>query len=238
MLNAPAEALPLVGLPAVLLWNMAEAGVPAAACVDSCITLRYALAEYGVASKIEAVGVGISAAGTKPTLYGPDGGMRPHYNADGTFNGHTILLIPAAGRFLDPTVQQFPAIPRTVQASVPLIARLPVPGGLGTAPFPVDRTDHFVVYVPLPAPYRDAWRASPVLEQRDREFREVGANLAANVFDLMRSELCRDRTAQSPYPRIRVLLTALDGMATVVDGGEYRFAEPGTGRKIRLADIP
>jgi hypothetical protein len=119
MRNAPAEALPLVGLPAVLLWNMAEDGTHAAACVDSCITLRYALAEYGVASKIEAVGVGISAAGTEPTLYGPDGGMRPHYNADGTFNGHTILLIPAAGRFLDPTVQQFPAIPRTVRASVP-----------------------------------------------------------------------------------------------------------------------
>ena len=54
---------------------------------------------------------------------------------------------------------------------------------------------------------------------------------------MMRSELFRDRTAQSPYPRIRALLAALDGMTSVVDGGEYLFAEPGTGRKVRLADI-
>ena len=164
--------------------------------------------------------------------------MRPRYNADGTFNGHTILVIPAIGRLLDPTVQQFPAVPRTVRAAVPLIAPLPVPGGLGAAPIPIDRTDHFVMYVPLPVPYRDAWQATPVLAHRAREHRKAGANLAANVFDMMRSELFRDRTAQSPYPRIRTLLAALDGMASVVDDGEYRFADPGTGRKIRLADIP
>jgi hypothetical protein len=101
------------------------------------------------------------------------------------------------GRSLDQTVQQFDSLPRTVGASRPVLARLPVPGGLGTAPFPVDRTDHFVLYVPLPAPYRDAWQ-HPVLTRRAAEYREAGANLAANVADLMRREEIRLRVGASP----------------------------------------
>lgn len=237
LLNAPAEVLPLMALPALWLWNAAQDRQAAAHCVDCCVTVQYALAEYGIASEIQAVGVGIAAPGTEPQLYGGGDGLRPHYNEDGTFNGHTILVIPAAGRLLDPTIQQFAEIPRTVMAALPVMGRLPVPGGLGTEPIGVDRTDHFVLYVPLPAPYRNAWQ-SPVIAQRAEEYREAGANLAANVFDIMRGEGFRDRTAQSPYPRLRALLTALDGMTTVADLGGYRFADPATGRELRLADIP
>jgi hypothetical protein len=237
LLNAPAEVLPLMALPAVWLWNVAEDGHAAAHCVDCCVTVQYALAEYGIASEIQAVGVGIAAPGTEPQLYGGGHALRPHYNQDGTFNGHTILVIPAAGRLLDPTIQQFAEIPRTVQAALPVMGPLPVPGGLGTAPIGVDRTDHFVLYVPLPAPHRNAWQ-SPALAQRADEYRQAGANLAANVFDIMRGEGFRDRTAHSPYPRLRVLLTALDGMTTVADPHGYRFADRATGRELRLADIP
>ena len=98
LLNAPAEVLPLLALPAVWLWNMAEDGQAAAHCIDGCVTVQYALAEYGIASEIQAVGVGIAAAGTEPQMHGGGNGLRPHYNQDGTFNGHAILVIPAAGR--------------------------------------------------------------------------------------------------------------------------------------------
>jgi len=238
LLRVPAEVLPLMALPAVWLWNLAEDGQAAAHCIDSCVTMRYALAEYGIASEIQAVGVSIRTGQGEPRLYGGGDGLRPHYNRDGTFNGHTILVIPTADRLLDPTVQQFAEIPRTVQAALPVMGPLPVQGGLGTVPIGVDRTDHLVVYVPLPAPYCDAWKDSPVIAQRADEYRKAGANLAANVFDIMRGEGFRDRTARSPYPRLRTLLAALDGMTTVADRGEYRFADPGTGRELRLADVP
>jgi hypothetical protein len=237
LLRAPAEVLPLMALPAVWLWNLAEDRQAAAHCIDGCMTVQFALAEYGIASEIQAVGVGIAAPGTEPRLHGGGNGLRPHYNRDGTFNGHTILVIPTAGRLLDPTIQQFAEVPRTVQATLPVMGPLPIPSGLGTEPIGVDRTDHFVLYVPLPAPYRDAWQSSPVLAQRAGEYREAGANLAANAFDIMRAEGFRDRTAQSPYPRLRTLLAALDGMTTIADRRGYRFADPGTGRELRLADV-
>jgi hypothetical protein len=238
LLNAPPEVLPLMALPAVWLWNAAEDRHAAAHCVDCCVTIQCALAEYGIASEIQAVGVGIATGHGEPQLYGGGDGLRPHYNQDGTFNGHTILVIPAAGRLLDPTIQQFAGLPRTVQAALPVMGPLPVPSGLGAKPIGVDRTDHFVLYVPLPAPYCNAWQNSPVLAQRADEYREAGANLAANVFDIMRGEGFRDRTARSPYLRLRALLAALDGTTTVADGRGYRFADPSTGRELRLADIP
>jgi hypothetical protein len=213
LLNAPDDVLPLLALPAVWLWNMADTGNAAAHCIDCCVTLQYALAEYGIASQVQAVGVGIVTGDGEPQMIGGGDGLRPHYNRDGTFNGHTILVIPSAGRFLDPTVQHFDSLPRTVGASRPVFARLPVPGGLGTRPFPVDRTDHFVLYVPLPAPYRDAWQ-HPLLARRAAEHREAGANLAANVADLMRKEEIRPRADASPYPRLRAILAGLDGMVT------------------------
>jgi hypothetical protein len=236
LMNAPAEVLPLMALPAVWLWNAAEDRKAAAHCIDCCVTIQYALSEYGIESQVQAVGVGIAAPGGEPQMYGGGDGLRPHYNDDGTFNGHTLLVMPSAGRFLDPTIQQFAEIPRTARAALPVMGRLPVPGGLGTAPIGVDRTDHFLVYFPLPAPQRHAWR-HPVLTQRADAYQEAGANLAANVFDIMRGEGLRDRTAHSPHPRLRTLLSALDGTTSVADERGYRFADPATGREFRLADI-
>ena len=62
---------------------------------------QFALAEYGIGSDIEAVAVQVNtdqAAGFSRS--------RPFYNPDGTFNGHAILVVPAARR-IDATVQQF-----------------------------------------------------------------------------------------------------------------------------------
>ncbi len=64
--------------------------------------LKHALSEYGIASEIQAVGVSIAAPGIEPQMYGGGNGLHPYYNQDGTFNGHTILVVPAAGRLLDP----------------------------------------------------------------------------------------------------------------------------------------
>jgi hypothetical protein len=235
--QAPADVLPLMAVPAMWLLNLARQGCSAAHCIDGCVTVRCALAEFGIESEIEAVGVSITAGRAAPPRPGCAIGRHPHYNEDGTFNGHTILVIPAAGRLLDPTIQQFPRVPHTALAALPAIGALPVPGGLGTEPVCVDRIDHSVLYVPLAGPDRQAWR-SPVIDQRAAEYRAAGANLAAHVFDLMRMPGFRDQTARSPYPRLPRLLSALDGMSGVPDRCGYRFADPASGRELRLADGP
>lgn len=230
---ASAGALPLMALPAVWLWNMAQDGHPAAHCVDGCLVVHYALAAYGLASDIQAVGVRITAANGRWTEYNP----APRYHPDGTFDGHTILFVPGAGRFIDPTIQQFREVPRSPQNSLPLMCQMPADVRPGEDIFVIPRGDHTVTYLPFPEPERYAWQ-DPRIDAHAAEYREAGANLAANAFDIMRSAGFRDRTAESPYPRLRTLLAALDGMTTVADSHGYRFADPATGTELRLADIP
>jgi len=58
--RASAEALPLVALPSSWLWNMAQDGHAAAHCVEACLVLKFALAEYGLPSDVQAVGVQVN----------------------------------------------------------------------------------------------------------------------------------------------------------------------------------
>jgi hypothetical protein len=230
---APPEALPLIALPAVLLWNAAQDKAAAAHCVDACQTLHYALGEYGLRSEIQAVRLRIDRDGNPGTLRGEN----PRYNADGTFNGHTILIVPPAGRFIDPTIQQFPEVPQTAVSTMPLMAQLPARTSLGTDTLAVARLEYMAIYLPFRGPERYAWQG-PRIDAHADMYRLTGANLAANVFDILRQEPFRERVEQSPYPRLRALLAALGNAESVVAGGRYEFADPVTEARRQLADVP
>ncbi|SDM71707.1 hypothetical protein [Nonomuraea jiangxiensis] len=182
----------------------------------------HALVEYGIDSRVEAVILDLEGNGTH-TRYGGDG---PYYNPDGTFNGHAVLIVPAADRLLDPTLQQYREVPDTEAATVPLMVKL---GGtsLGPASAEVARSDHRVRYHPAPEHLREAWRNVTITANEDA-YRWAGANLAANVFDMLRSEFFRDKSLASPYPRLHRLVRALGEAKTVADRQRgYRFLWPG-----------
>ena len=162
---ASAEALPLVALPSFLLWNMAQDGHAAAHCVDACLVLMFALAEYGLSSDVQAVGVQVNTE-SPGQLYD----HAPFYNSDGSFNGHTILVVPPARRMIDATVQQFAEVPQTARATLPLVAQLPAGDGLGSETFGVVRHEYTVAYRPYPEPDRYGWR-NPVIDARISGFR-------------------------------------------------------------------
>ncbi|MFB4317564.1 hypothetical protein [Actinomadura sp. 21ATH] len=76
----------------------------AAHCVDTCVNLHYALAEYGISSRVEAVNLELEGNGSR-TLYG---------NED-------------KGRFLDPTLQQYKEVPNTRKPRCRSCARCQLP---------------------------------------------------------------------------------------------------------------
>jgi hypothetical protein len=61
---------------------------------------------------------------------------------------------------------------------------------------------------------------------RDANFCRAGANLAANTLAMLQIEGIRDTAMQAPYPRLRRLLAALNGMEAVAGGTGFRFADP------------
>jgi hypothetical protein len=233
MAAAPPDALPLVGVTSLWLWNLAQDGQAAAHCVEACVTLHHALAEFGIQSRIEAVSivVGDLRADTSVRY-----GHNPHYNSDGTFNGHTVLIVTGADRLIDPTIQQFAEIPVSPQTMLPLQIPLPEPDSLGPDPIPVPRGDHYgVVYSRLPEHQRQAWRSSR-LEDREADFRRAGENLAANTLAVLQVEDVRPRALRAPYPRLRTLMEATHGMKPVADVDGFRFADR-TGRELHISEI-
>jgi hypothetical protein len=120
-----------------------------ALCIDACLALRSAFEVYGIAAHLAAVQIGIGSVVDPERLYdrryGPE---RAYFNADGTFNGHLVLVVPHPGVFLDATTQQFPEVPNTDLAVMPALARLPSPDGLGTDLYLVRRADNDFLYVP------------------------------------------------------------------------------------------
>jgi hypothetical protein len=72
---------------------------------------------------------------------------------------------------------------------------------------------------------------------RDANFCRAGTNLAANTLAMLQIEGIRDTAMQAPYPRLRRLLAALNGMEAVAGGTGFRFADPTTGREIWLSDV-
>ncbi|MGI5162700.1 hypothetical protein [Microbispora sp. CA-102843] len=146
-----------------------------------------------------------------------------------------MLVIPEAGRLLDPTIQQYREIPATSGGQSPIIAPLPAPPGLGEHPFAVIRGDHEVLYVPVPSEQRQAWR-HPSIAAVDAEYQRAGLVLASNVFDMMRLEQLRPKLLASPYPRLRQLWEAIGDGKSIADSTGYRFLSP-TGAEIRLSDV-
>jgi hypothetical protein len=200
--DAPPAALPLFALTALWLWNLTQDRA-AARCIDGCLTLHHALAQYGITSRVETVAIWVhDLRPGRPT--GEVLGQDPHFDADGTFTGHTVLVATGAGRFIDPTIQRF--TPGTSwEMRQPLVAPLPAPDGLGEVPIGIPRGHLGIAYAQLPACQRQAWRCATV-DARDADFRQTGEDLAADALALLQIPDVRPRALQSPYPRLQKLL--------------------------------
>jgi hypothetical protein len=72
---------------------------------------------------------------------------------------------------------------------------------------------------------------------RDADFCRAGTNLAANTLAMLQIEGIRDTAVQAPYPRLRRLLSALNGMEAVAAGPGSGSPTRTTGREIWLSDV-
>jgi hypothetical protein len=94
-----------------------------------------------------------------------------------------------------------------------------------------------VIYQGFPGDHQHLWN-HPVITAHHQGCQIAAANLAANVFDMLRSQHLADRIRQAPYPRLHQLLDELTRAESVVLEGKYLFRHPRTGHLIQLADIP
>lgn len=215
-----------------MLWLEHATGHPANLCVASCVTLHFTYAALGITAEPRAVDLVVANQRTdQRTMYG-----RPDPSWSGTtFNGHCVLWLPGSGRFIDPTVEQYPDVRRyqlgpicgrmtgsmaTPDQQARMAAGELIPGShVG-----VRREDLLLLYTTVGHEYDDVVMASATVRDNLAEFQRAGRNLAVQTLALLSQPEVINRARQTPHSRVRALLDLLDGAElNDADDHELRF---------------
>jgi hypothetical protein len=227
-----AEGDVLVELLVPLLWAGISQGTPANICVDACMVLKHAYAQFGINSEVRVVDLVVEQAGGRrrqfgtptPTWSGPDGNV---------FNGHAVLVLPDSDRYVDPTIEQFEVIRRLNMG--PLIGKAvagtgPHVMGRGLlspgAMLAVKRGNLTLIYTVAEERY------SQELESRLAQYvtdghRRAGVNNASLALMMLRIPEVIERARKAPYPRLQALLRAVGQAEERNIDGNLHFMLPG-----------
>jgi hypothetical protein len=243
MADAPPEVLPVM-LPA-LWWLHAhmEPGNPGIhnRCVDAAFALQVAYRQLGIRAEVLPVDLVVRDERGNVVMHGS-----PEPRWDGAmYDGHCILYLPGAQRFVDVTAEQYPQISRFRIG--PIVGRLgPGQASVGALPpagstFVVPRQDVLLIYTTASEESRAHLHASPVIEQAKETYRRAGVNLASYTVECLRHPELVERATATPYPRLHALLAALgDAPFDTADDQVWYFkmaGQDGGVRRVRLDEL-
>lgn len=240
----PADTRIIMLLP--MLWLSKARGLRGNICVDACLTLQHAYAQFGIRSEVTPVDLVVEGKDGQRIMHGTP---QPHWES-GSFVGHVILYLPDSQRIVDPTVEQYPQIARyrigpiigrfaggiaTPEQTATLADRLPAGSILG-----VHRGDLKLAYTAVTDEYADVIRTHPLVTEHTEEHRRAGIRFASWALLALRDPSVIDKARTAPFPRLRALLDLLAD-APCQDEEDYLFTLPdadGTPRSYRLDEVP
>lgn len=213
-------------LPAVW-WLENAVGYSTNRCASACVALQYAYAAMGITARPVAVELLTEDRRTgERTHYGrPD----PHWDGT-TFLGHCALSLPGSGRFIDPTVEQYPEVRgydlgpicgRTVltRGSAEQRAIYRDSGLQPGSEVHVARGELELRYTAAAEQYRDVVTEGPFIRDKRAEFERAGRVIAAQALLMLAWPEVIDRAQRAPHPRVRALVSILAG-AEIVESGD------------------
>ena len=218
----------LVELLPTVWWLENAVGYSTNRCAAACVVLQHAYAAMGITARPVAVELITEDRRTGDrTRYGRED---PRWDGT-TFFGHCVLSLPGSGRFIDPTVEQYPEVRsydlgpicgRTIatRGGTPEQRAAYRDGGLqpGTQ-LHVERGDLHLLYTTVAEGYRDVVTDGPFVRDRAAEFERAGRVVAAQALLMLAWPDVIDRAQRAPHPRVRALVSLLAG-AEIVESGD------------------
>jgi hypothetical protein len=215
------------------LWAGIGEGIPANICVDACLTLQQAYAQFGIASTVRVVDLVLKQASGRRRQYGSS---TPSWSGpdNRVFDGHAVLALPGSGRFVDATVEQFepvrrlnmgPLVGRTVATSMP--AASPQSALAPGAMFGVKRGGLMLMYTIAAEEYSAQIQAYASAPELAAGHYKAGLNLATLTLEALRHPEVIERARKSPHPRVRALLDAVGDAEVGGTGADIHFMLPG-----------
>jgi len=247
----PEAVIPVL---ATVLWAGIMEGEPANVCVDGCLTVGHALAQFGIATELRAVDLAIRDQRTGRGVFRTR--PRPHWEGQTLVGGHCILTLPDDGRYIDPTIEQYPEV-----ASLrlgPIVGRCggmidPNTGRLVAAPdepqrlatgtaLTITREHLLLLYMVSPDEITELITDSPWVRQFRADHHRAGVNLASLVLAGLSGGM-RDMVRRANYPRLHALMD-LVGEVSISEPDEnrdFRFniaGQDGQRQHLRLDELP
>ncbi|MDX3165791.1 hypothetical protein PV516_18575 [Streptomyces scabiei] len=236
----PDEMVELL-LPYMWMAALADGGVPANVCVDTCLKLRIAYGQLGVRAELLVVDLTIQDEDGGGVRYGS---LTPSWT-DTTWNGHCVLVLPASELLVDATVEQYDEV-REI-GNGPMVGKMALntpsaqdssliaPGAQVALP----REDLMLTYTVIGPEAVASVMEHPEAGAHADAHRRTGVNLASFALTALRDEGVRGRAMQAPYPRLRALLRAVGNAPYKTDeAGDVRFFLTDQERWLRLDEIP
>jgi len=209
-----AEGDVLVELLLPVMWASVLEGAPSNVCVDACMVLKHAYAQFGIRSEVRVVDLVVQQAGGRRWEFGTP---TPSWSgeAGNVFNGHAVLALPDSGRYVDPTIEQFevvrrlekgPLIGKAVGGTMPTLAGedLFAPGVM----FAAKRENLTLIYTIAEERYSQEME-SRLTQYATDGHRRAGVNNATLALLMLRIPEVIERARKAPYPRLQALLDAV-----------------------------
>jgi hypothetical protein len=233
------DPLTLIAMPALFLETIAagyRTVLPAERCVDDCLTLARAYAQFGVEAEVRIAELTVTDSVT--TSQEVHGTLAPRWEDD-LFHGHTVVWLPEHWCLVDPTTEQYEEIDAYREG--PVIAATAPSAADSAVQVPVARGFLRLVYVLGSREASAAILDHPyVREQGDGHLR-LGVNIASEVLTRLVNHRPAKETAAIAYPRMAALAEAIRSLKACKDEEGFRYFSqrgPGAQTRMRLNEIP
>jgi hypothetical protein len=232
------DPLTLIAMPALFLETIVAGYrpvLPAERCVDDCLVLLSAYAQFGLEAEVRVVELTVTDSVTASREV--HGNLEPRWE-DGMIHGHTVVWLPEHRCLVDPTAEQYEEI--AAYREGPIIATSAPPTAEGTVRVPVTRGYLRLAYVLGTREASAALLDHPyVHEQGDGHLRR-GVNIASEVLIRLANHRPAKETTAITFPRMAALAQAVRSMKARTDEeGFLYFSQrgPGVQTRIRLNEI-
>jgi len=236
----PSDPFLVTALPPYLLDAIASAQwLPYERCVDECMILAHAYAQFGIDAEVRAAELEITVRDTGATA--TYGSREPNWE-DGMMHGHSVVWLPGPGHLVDNTAEQFAEIAAGTGPVIITNAQVPAPdrAPCTASPFQCSlrRDDVLLTYTVAPPAASNRMLDHPVVSEGASGYRRRGMNVASQTVILLAEFFSSEQIRLLPCIRAAALTEAIrDLPAEQIHNGDWRFISPGSNGPPRPARL-
>ncbi|MGW4641629.1 hypothetical protein ACWEN6_24115 [Sphaerisporangium sp. NPDC004334] len=193
-------------LPLFMDVAAAEWLAPAERCLDDCMILLHAYAQFAIPAQVRAAELVVTDTVNKSSV--THGSLIPRWEDD-MIHGHTVVWLPTLRHLVDVTAEQFSEIAVLQEGPIVADAISRRRGDGAPEHIVVKRGNLRLTYTLAPEQTTAVLLDHPVPRASAASYRRRGVNVASAVVSILVSSLPEERVRLIPHKRVAALVEAV-----------------------------